>query len=462
MSSNPVNLADFPFTNGPDNFEVLTGEGVINESLVNTLNGNDIINAFANGISVDPNVKGLYNSVTGTIQMSNGDDEITGSAEVDAIVSAEAFAEAFDDIEDEVFDSDIAEVNAFGIYNSGMIETGNANDKVTGFAQVDVMASAEAFAEAIAFADEAIASAEASAEVEAIANASGIYNSGTIQMSNGDDEITGSAEVIAITNASSSASAIVNADAFGSASAEAFTFAIAEADAFGIYNSGTIQMSNGGDEITGSAKIEALATAEADAEAFADADAFGIAIADAEAIIDADTFGIYNSGTIEMDNGNDKITGFAEFENLFGHEDEDDAIGSASAIAIADSSADLFTEVFGIYNSGTIEMGNGDDEITGIGPDAFSGFLGGGMIDLGKGNDIIDGFGEQTVFGGKGFDTAKFDFELDMSITLDTSSPNNINITANEVITMSFLDVEQFEFANNETFTLEELQSMIT
>ena len=121
---------------------------------------------------------------------------------------------------------------------------------------------------------------------------------------------------------------------------------------------------------------------------------------------------------------------------------------------------------FGIQNDtdSSINIGAGSDEITGAGPDAFSGFTGGGTINLGDGDDIIRGFGEQTVLGGSGFDTAEFEFALDMSITLGTTTPPGTNIDISTTIngfeaTMSFTDVEEFVFENG-TFSLEELQMM--
>ena len=104
---------------------------------------------------------------------------------------------------------------------------------------------------------------------------------------------------------------------------------------------------------------------------------------------------------------------------------------------------------FGILNEGTIETSKGHDRVIATGPDPFSGFGGGGHIYLGDGNDRITGFGHQTVDGGDGFDTAKFDFFND-SITIGSSAMNSIEITFNEV-TMSFIDVERFVFCDQLT-----------
>ena len=90
-----------------------------------------------------------------------------------------------------------------------------------------------------------------------------------------------------------------------------------------------------------------------------------------------------------------------------------------------------------------------------MGTDAFTGFTGDGDINLGEGNDRIIGFGDQTVFGGIGMDTAKFGFDLDNSITLESGAMNSIDITANGV-TMSFTGVERFVFAND-SYTLQKL-----
>ncbi len=116
----------------------------------------------------------------------------------------------------------------------------------------------------------------------------------------------------------------------------------------------------------------------------------------------------------------------------------------------------------GIYNdfANIIRMGAGDDLIVGVGGDAYTGFGADfddyGSIDLGEGNDRLVGFGaNQFVDGGSGKDLAKFEFNLDESVTLGSDDANSIDITANEK-TMSFTNVEEFAFAND-SFTFDEL-----
>ena len=131
--------------------------------------------------------------------------------------------------------------------------------------------------------------------------------------------------------------------------------------------------------------------------------------------------GILNRSTIETDNGNDII------------------IGTSTTVG----------GTIGLFNSGTIETGNGKDELTGVVVgNEFSGFGGGGEIDLGRGDDTISGFGEQTVFGGNGFDTAIFEFDSSAVTFGSGTTPDSTEVIA-DGITMTFFEVEQFIFSND-------------
>ena len=127
-------------------------------------------------------------------------------------------------------------------------------------------------------------------------------------------------------------------------------------------------------------------------------------------------YGIINSGAIDTGSGNDTITASNEEDNT------------------------------GIRNVGIINTGSGEDVVTGVGLDRFSGFNGGGRIDLGMGNDTIIGFGKQTVFGGEGFDTARFRFKSS-AVTINSDGDRSTKVTHNG-ITMTFFEVEQFAFAD--------------
>ena len=185
--------------------------------------------------------------------------------------------------------------------------------------------------------------------------------------------------------------------------------------------------------------------------------------------------GIKNFGTIQTVEGNDAITGNGgiagivngRFGTITTGEDDDVITGSDALIGIENlgmiktgDGNDIITgsgSSFGISNFGTIETGDGSDTI-----DAFSGgFSGFGTINLGPGGDLIKGFGEQIVDGGGDFDTAALGFNYDKDlISLGSTADTSIDITSSGK-TMSFDNVEFFDF-NSQTFTLEELQGMVT
>jgi len=85
----------------------------------------------------------------------------------------------------------------------------------------------------------------------------------------------------------------------------------------------------------------------------------------------ANTFGIYNTGTIDLGNGNDLIEGIKASTN---------ASGAA------------------IFNNGSILGGSGDDTFDAL----IGGWAGSGKVDGGAGADSIQGFGSGTFDGGAG------------------------------------------------------------
>jgi len=106
--------------------------------------------------------------------------------------------------------------------------------------------------------------------------------------------------------------------------------------------------------------------------------------------------------------------------------------------------------------------GNGNDTVEALTPDGLIGsFTGGGTIDLGKGDDLIRGFGNQTVDGGKGFDTAELGINATFgtgAITLGMAS-GDIQIMFGGQ-TMTFANVERFNF-NGTMFDLKTLQHLV-
>ena len=139
---------------------------------------------------------------------------------------------------------------------------------------------------------------------------------------------------------------------------------------------------------------------------------------------------------IDMGGGDDKLTGTAS--------------GGADG-----------ANVVGILNlrGNRILMGAGNDEVMATGGDRFSGYDEGGFIDLGEGIDTITGFGWQSVDGGTESDTAILGIDFTDVTEFATTDPANIDITAGGV-TMSFTNVEFFEFLDQGMLGLSDLQAL--
>ena len=246
----------------------------------------------------------------------------------------------------------------------------------------------------------------------------GITNSGTITTGLGGDTISGSGDVgLGINNESNG---IINTGV-GRDTIGAFS------KGGGILNDGIINTGAGTDEISAGSLL-------------------GIAID--------------NSGTINTGAGADIID--ASFGAVAGIKNDGTINTGAGADIINAGSGDVAGDI-DINNSGTINTGAGADIIDALngGFDGLTGgFGGGGTIDLGRGDDLIRGFGQQIVDGDRGFDTAelRIDFEENL-ITFGSTGSTSIDITFDSV-TMSFTDVELFDF-NGQEFALEQLQDIV-
>ncbi len=117
--------------------------------------------------------------------------------------------------------------------------------------------------------------------------------------------------------------------------------------------------------------------------------------------------------------------------------------------------------VVGIQNfqGSSILMGAGNDEVSATGGDRFSAYDLGGFIDLGSGQDTLSGFGWQFVDGGTESDTAILGIDFTDVTEFATTDPANIDITAGGV-TMSFTNVEFFEFLDEGMLGLSDLQAL--
>lgn len=105
--------------------------------------------------------------------------------------------------------------------------------------------------------------------------------------------------------------------------------------------------------------------------------------------------GIYNQGTINTDNGNDiitgKTTGTGYIMGIYSHGVI--STGNGSDIIVGNG------KTYGVFSDfGTIDTGNGNDTITGEGEVGFSNQL--GTINTGNGNDIITGTATGSNFSG--------------------------------------------------------------
>ncbi len=340
---------------------------------------------------------------------------------------------------DRITGTNTATGGSFGIDNSGIIDTGEGKDTITG-----------------------------------IGGSRGIFNTGTIETGEGKDTIFANSNSYGIYNGGSYSEndGIISTGAGN----DIITGGTGNTNFSGIYNAGIIDTGDGKDTITGAGY----------------------------------SYGIYNTDTIKTGAGKDTIIGTGGLSDGFfgiynGGGSIDTGAGKDTIIGIGTSTGIAYgtiktgdgndtikgnSTVDSIYNQGgivnvNINTGAGNDTIighnnstssapgisnegtvidTGVGKDTVDaltgGFSGDGMIDLGVGRDLIRGFGEQIVDGGRGFDTAELgiDFE-ENQITLGSTAPTSIDITFDSA-TMSFTDVELFDF-NGQEFALEQLQDMV-
>jgi len=102
---------------------------------------------------------------------------------------------------------------------------------------------------------------------------------------------------------------------------------------------------------------------------------------------------VAHHSTVRTKGGNDSILGIGPDEGI-----------NIKGRLYTDSGNDIITGVglkFGIFNTGLLDTGNGDDFVNGL----EGGFGGKGTVNLGNGNDRLSGFGSGTFDGGNGIDT---------------------------------------------------------
>jgi hypothetical protein len=386
-----------------------SGKAVIRNSydIVNTLAGNDIINADNELDNADdypgnnPNRVAFYNQ-GGTLNTAEGNDSITG------IVSQNINSNG----------------NKYGILNEykARIDTGNGDDIITGIVQAGI------YGNGIGNVNSSIDTGDGNDEILGIsATLTGIYLEGfyensSINTGNGQDAITGIGLSFGIVLSSDSSNAVLDTGKDNDTITGIGGFT-------GIRNSSAIHSNDGDDIITGNSgdfygqgieNFKFMDTGEGnDTITGIGGINGGIGIYNTSGsiidtgdgnniIIGIDIFsGIVNNGTINTGNNEDSIISQGTFSNrgLVFLKDGNDSIAASAelpkralenfnAIETGDGN-DIITSTGVIYNEGIITTGNGDDSIIvdgsvdGITGTAYGIYNNGGAIITGDGNDSI-------------------------------------------------------------------------
>ncbi len=265
------------------------------------------------------------------------------------------------------------------------IALGRDNDTILGVANASAVSESIAIALAVILGNELPAKAESEAIAVADALAIGIDNLGKIITGNGNDTLIG----VANASAAASAKTVSQAEAiFGnksSATANSKSIASANILAIGIGNIGEIATGKGNDMIIGVANT--WADSQAEATALASNIAAGSTDCDFEVVNQIETaissstsatitnsktstFGIFNSGQIHTGQGDDLIFGVANTRILSNSQAIANAESVARDLAIAAADAESMaigeSDTVGIVNTGAIATGRGNDMIIGI------------------------------------------------------------------------------------------------
>ncbi|MCM0590441.1 MAG: hypothetical protein HEQ35_15730 [Gloeotrichia echinulata IR180] len=431
----------------------------LNLSNVQFTNNSDVVNPGSE----------IFN--TSSVNTLQGDDQIIGTASINGDFALGAFVEVASQDLNAISSADLsaeATVAIYGIKNQGVINTAKGDDILSGTAEAKISASAETVSQAVAIAQEADATAIARsfASINVTTTAVGIDNSGgAIYTGSGNDGIGSDAigGISAVAVATVDASAIVEAISEAPTSqgltafAEAIATSLAKASitAIGIKNAGGI-LNTGDDSDTVSATASTnpnpnqfqIASGFAFTNSIPNSQALAQAVANATASVSDKAIAIDNTkGFITTGNGDDSIEAAALAS------DKAIAIDNTRGLISTGSGDDLIvayataSESYGIFG-GTIDTGNGDDRVI------ASSFGGGVNIKTREGNDFVEGFGNAKVEGGIGYDTLsliaynKDNFQISFG-----SGNNNTVIFQLDGITMTTTGFEQFNFANNVSYT---------
>ena len=356
-----LDLYDVTFTD-QDDIVPLSGKAIITNDLpfiVNTLAGNDIINAD-NEINDDfyypgayPNRVAFYNQAT--LNTAEGNDEITG------VVSQNTdFPWEHHGI-----------LNEPGNYlREGRIDTGDGNDILFGIVQPGI------YGNGISNKGGTIDTGDGDDKIIAISYTAGalVIEQGTISTGDGQDKVSGVSPTYGIFLHSGSVldtgkdndiitGSIYSAGIINTGSGEDFILLQRE-----FINSGNVFLGEGNDSLIADAGFP--------------------------------TFSFYNYNAIDTGDGHDTITstGIIYNQGIITTGNGDDSI-------IVDGSVDGITgSGYGIYNNGgAINMGDGNDSIIANGGFESAPNSSGAWF-LGEGEDYIKGYGSGDFYGGNGFD----------------------------------------------------------
>ena len=143
-------------------------------------------------------------------------------------------------------------------------------------------------------------------------------------------------------------------------------------------------------------------------------------------------YGIDNKGSIDTGNGNDNIngsgsgTGNSSNYGIYNTGSIDTGNGNDSITGSGSGSDSYYN--YGIYSSGSIDTGEGNDTVNAL----VGGFGGSGTTNLGIDNDTLKGFGSGNFNGGDGTDKILFG---EGSYTISDGVINGImNVTSFEAI----------------------------
>lgn len=155
-------------------------------------------------------------------------------------------------------------------------------------------------------------------------------------------------------------------------------------------------------------------------------------------------YGVMNYGVINTGNGKDTI--IAKGINDQGGR----GLFNLSTVNTGEDD-DIITGIGGIYNEGVINMGNGNDSIM-ANAGFESGYNSNGSVFLGKGEDYIKGFGSGDFYGDNGYDI--------LELTPGTYSVevlgSAVNFTDSNNITMKTFEFEKL-IVNNTTYNFASL-----